>query len=169
MEPRPAANWQARLFTEMDETQRQWATSNIVRVGDNLNRIYESCAERAIKLLTLINSGGIITVLAYIYRPKGDPTGMLLSISLMLFVIGLMCILDVVARDYDFTQNISLRFNEDVQHFLLGEIPFADIRQFQIRENVIDEEIRFTVKLGKCSGYLAVMGIFFGLLGYFFS
>ncbi|MBV8802243.1 MAG: hypothetical protein JO131_04635 [Gammaproteobacteria bacterium] len=116
----------------MVEIEKHLATSNIIREESNVNSLYLGCAERAIKALFLINGGGVITVLTYIYHATTLSANLFTSISLVAFLIGLALVFNVVARDFYYIKDKSIEFKDDIQYFLLGKTPFKNISRFQI-------------------------------------
>lgn len=161
-------NWQSMQFSKMDGTGQNLATANIIREADNVNALYIGCSERAIKSLFLLNSGGAVTILAYIHNNL-DSLNVFIKISLVIFLLGLVLAFDVVARDFYYIQKKSLEFHSDVRKFLSSNIPFNGIRRFQPNHELVENHAKITIKLGEISAYCIVWGIFFGLLGYFTS
>lgn len=161
-------DWQKKKFSSMEASEQYLATSNIIREDSNVNSLYMGAAERAINALFLMNSGGAITVLAYIYHASVPSAKLFLSISLVTFLLGVALVFNVVARDFYYIRNKSLEFKNDIQSFLLGKIPFSDIKRFQMQQP-LDKAPTITLLCGNISAYCTIVGIFFGLLGYFFS
>lgn len=52
-------------------SEKEKIITNILKITDNLQSIYFSCVERIIKSLFIINSGGVVTTLTYIYNKNG--------------------------------------------------------------------------------------------------
>ena len=85
----------------MNEEERKQYWLDILRINSSHLTQYNGATERAIKALFLINSGGIIAILAYLYKdtlPFCSKT--LFILSLTLFLIGLLFAFAVVTFDY---------------------------------------------------------------------
>ena len=166
MQPR---DWRTLRLDEMNPNtnENQWAIWNILRAEENLKSIYFGCVERSIKALFLLNSGGTITILAYIYHAQNSCAKALLSIGLILFLLGLLFAVSVVGFDYFLFLKKLRQYNRDIRTFFAFQLPFNRIQEFSPNQN--DKAGLIGVWLGIISLVFALLGIAFGLLGYFLN
>jgi hypothetical protein len=155
-------DWQKITYTEMKPDEKFCATSNIIRAQQDLNTIYFSCSERAIKSLFLINGGGIIAVLAYTHDKTSN---IFVTISLIIFLMGLILVLILVKNDFFYILQKAKNFNVDINEFLLGSKSFSKITHFHSTE-AGDKNVQSTICLGKISYWCTIIGIVSGILGY---
>lgn len=159
-------NWENMTFSMMSAAEKTIATSNIVREDENINSLFYNCAERAINTLILLNSGGCITVLAYIYRTTKSSSNYFLNFSLIIFILGLLFVFYVIESDFRNTRNKSLDYKKDIKNFLLDKITFREIKKFQLSK-VSDTSFDCTTLVGYLSAACALFGIATGIIGYF--
>jgi hypothetical protein len=153
----------SKKIDEMNPATREFAMENIIRHGDNIRDMYSNSAERVIKALLFLSSGGLVTVLAYISTTPKSTGIFCLSGSLMMFLLGLLTATFFVAYDCYKLHKYLLRFVRDYSDFTDNKISFDQIWHFSSSR----ESDSYLVWLGLISFLFIVLGIALGLCGYF--
>ncbi len=159
------SEWVGKCINDMTPPQADAAKANILRIDDRLSIIYQGCSERAVKALFLVNSGGVISILTYIFQDRKLIHNPDIKFSLLTFLFGLAFVfLGVVGVDYFLSFYRSQSFGRQVKKFIGNEIAFFDIHQFN------KPGLRWfdllVLAFGILSGGCAIGGILFGLKAY---
>lgn len=144
-------------FSEMDANTKMNAIIELTQVKNDLFKIYQYCSEQVTKSLFLVNSGGIITLLAFIHsNPSLKNHG--LTLALFSFICGLISDFTLVIYDYFVILSKSNQFKTDLEKFYNNYIPLTEIK-------LLLEKRKFSwvVLMGIASGLFAVIGIIISL------
>lgn len=165
--------WVNKKINEMEPSQRDIAVGNIIREEVDIFQVYMGCAERLIKSLFLLNSGGVVTLLAYLHDKLSsvdvDNQVWCLSISLRLFILGLMSAFFLVVADYFFLGKRLFNYMKQSREFLDDKISFSKINRFAGVPDFCCEKILYffcVMFMGGVSVLSAVFGILVGLYAY---
>lgn len=149
---------------EMNPIERDRIIIAVTTEGNELRRAYDSSMERAIRSILFINSGGVVTLLAY-KRIGTEIKNLLISGSLLFFLLGLMLIFILVIWDYFIVRERLRQFSDDANNFFENKIPLNQIDHFNRSKKRPQEKILLLV--GCISAFLAILGTVLGLLNYF--
>lgn len=157
----------SNYFEEMNKSEQASITNTLIRNASDFRMIYLGSAERIIKSLTLINSGGIIAILAYLYKDTNSAhKSNVLSFSLIMFLIGLISIFTVVIYDFILNDRNHTNLRNGIDNFYANKITVKQLNIFDIE---IHKPNTFIYICGIISIICAILGIAFGLGGYFSS
>lgn len=165
--------WTEKRINEMSFPEREAAVTNILREKGAIYDTYIGCAERIIKALFLMNSGGVVTILAYLHGFKeagAVKNEYWINLSLCVFLTGLVSAFILVACDYLIVNRGFTKYSSHTRKFLRNEISFSEIDWFKNDEISCYQRfisfifLYFTGALAFAS---AIAGIAFGLIGYF--
>ncbi len=130
----------------------------VLRIEERLYETYRTCADRAIKALFFLNSGGAVTILTYQKAASKNS----FSVPLRIFLVGLVAIFIMVAIDYFLVLNIRDAFKKNALLFLEHKLSFPQFQNALERK----EWFRVALFLGIISGVSVVVGIIWGLTLY---
>ncbi|MFA6038080.1 MAG: hypothetical protein WC748_08195 [Legionellales bacterium] len=150
-------------ISEIDQPTREHAMDNITRHIEHVRDMYSSSVERVIKVLLLLSSGGVVTVLAYISSTSKISGLFCLTGSLIMFLCGLVMVTFLVGYDCDVLHKHLMRFVRDHNDFINNKISFDQIEHF----SSLREGGSYLPRLGLISFIFIVLGIVLGLCGYF--
>jgi len=153
---------QKEKYSELDEPRKRVIEDHKYFVSDILNESYNGASERIIKLLVLLNSGGIVTVLAYFYKTDSTHAKCLLKISLWFFLFGLLFSSLLVTLDYLICMSRLEKFNSGVGDFYDDKVSFQETPELN-GKNTFPKII--TIGLGFLSGASALVGVLIGVFG----
>jgi hypothetical protein len=158
----------SKKYSELEPNQQAFLFQMLLREEDKNQHLYLGAVERAIKALFLLNSGGVVTILAYMSNLGNNGSfNYYLIGSLIIFLIGIISALIVVVIDYLFLLDRLNKFNEDTKKYLGNNISYNEIRQFNRQCNVSRKIWYFSI----CSGFISlaciIVGIGLGMKGYF--
>jgi len=124
-------------FNEMNELEKQAKIAFIQRHWEILMSIYLGSAERMIKVLLLVNSGGLITILAYLYKQKTpDNINILFKSSLSWFLCGLIATIVIAIIDYVTFLVRQHLYGYDTHNFYgKKQLKFGEIGEFSTKGN----------------------------------
>ncbi|HCD9515733.1 TPA: hypothetical protein NGI80_000182 [Legionella pneumophila] len=134
---------------------------------ENNRNLYLGSAERAINTLFLLNTGGTVTLLTYLFQKKQPDINCFLIFSLCTFIIGIILALIVVLIDFEYLRKNLTKFCDNMCKYLDGDILYNEIRQFQ--QNTMNKLFNCSLWAGYLSLLCIFLGITFGLYGYFKS
>ncbi len=122
----------AKIKSMSPETRKFALEHGIIREGDNLRARFFESFEWLIKTLILVNSGGIVTILAHI---DNMPVVTLeFDLSLFFFCLGLSFLLFLIIYVYFHFEKQLRQFGEDAFHFQAGTLDFDEIDVFKKKE-----------------------------------
>lgn len=148
-------------FGEMNEVQKNEIKGILFYARNLIVTYYFNVVERAIKLLSIINGGGTITILTFIHSTSSKINWML-NFSLIAFLFGIILLLILVALDY---QQELCRINDfdiDIREFYSNKTSLDEIRHFKL-----PRDKNWVAYIGYASGSVAAIGIGAGIYGYF--
>lgn len=156
-----------KYFKEMNESQQSSITNTLVRAENDLRTIYLGCTERLIKSLFLINGGGVIALLAYIYKNEIQLSIIkkyLFSVALITFLIGLCFTFILVICDFLFVFKKHNILRAEIFDFFDNKILVNRFSVFK-RPNQKSNQLIYIVGVLSC--LCVCFGIIVGLCGYF--
>lgn len=150
----------------MNKSQWNEHRPDILRHDSSLLSQYNGATERVIKSLFLISSGGVITVLAYLYKGAlSDCVKSLLVSSLTLFLFSLVLAFVVVIVDYFICLFRLERFHKQIEDE--NKSP-EDVDELTGRHPYPKIKVPLLI-LGVISAITILLGITLGLLGFYLS
>ncbi len=155
-------------FNNMDPNQQQNIISIILRHDEVLRTIFLGSIERIIKALFLVNAGGLITLLAYLYKDHVTMNArVLFNTSLNWFLFGFIFAFIVVISDYLSLLFRTKNYNKQTSQFLSKkQLEFEKIDEFKAK-SFWREFINWAViVIGTISFVFAVIGVYYGYLGF---
>lgn len=144
-------------LTKEEQTQLSFALN---RQFENLKNLYLESVERSIKTLFLLNAGGVVTVLAYLFKLSHSCSKSLLILSLIAFIIGLLLALLVVVLDFRNADSSFTYYSSNMDKYFVSTISYQELNQFKLINK------KYIVNLGYVSGVCIPFGVLFGLIGY---
>lgn len=166
--------WKMKKINDMELAEREVAVSNILRYEEVQRGIYLGCAERIVKSLFMVNSGGVVAVLTYLHPPNNMAPIKELSLlsSLKFFLVGLLCAFILVACDYLVVSYRISNFNKQCAQFFNNSSIFSNIKAFQsssFEDEYLEKMVYwlFVYGAGAVSFSCAIFGITIGVNGYF--
>lgn len=149
-----------KKYSDLESEVKNLVFHTILREEERLLALFLGAAERAIKILFLLNAGGVATILAYIANKGAN--GLLIG-SMLSFIVGIIAAMIVVGWDYQYTSNRFSNFQADAAKYLNDEILFYEIKQFKTKSRWSSCII---VLIGYLSAACILIGIALGILGY---
>lgn len=156
-----------KKYTELLPEDKAKIFNVLFREHENNRNLYLGSAERAINTLFLLNTGGTVTLLAYLAPKKQPYINCFLISSLCTFIIGIILALIVVVIDFEYLRRNFTKFSVNMFKYLDGDMLYNEIRQFQ--QNAINILFNCSLWAGYLSLLCIILGIAFGLYGYFKS
>lgn len=158
-------NYWPKKCGQMNNTERGLLYADVVRISDALLILYTGATERVIKSLFLINSGGIITILAYIYRGTSAASKNLLNYAFIMFLVGLILAFALVILDYFTCERRSKTFSTKIKELYEDQMTPSQIPELN-GIHPFPKVAYFPIGIGILSGIAIAFGIFFGLKGF---
>jgi uncharacterized membrane protein len=157
----------SKKYSELEPNLQAFLFQMLLKEEDKNQHLYLGAVERAIKALFLLNSGGVVTILAYMNHlgNSGSFNHFLIG-SLIIFLIGIISALIVVVIDYLFLLDRLNKFNEDTKKYLENNISYNEM-QFNQNCNVSHKMWYFSIFSGFFSLACIIAGIGLGMTGYF--
>lgn len=163
----PGYIYRMRQINDLNQAEASYAAENIARMGDNLQSIYLGCLERITSALFLINGGGVVTILAYMYKSEGPNNSILLFVySLCSFIVGLLLAFTYTALDFWLVRKKLLRFSNDAFDFFINKISFMEINLFDPHKK---RASLAPLIFGFGSSIFSFLGIFQGITAFFLA
>ncbi|MFA6058614.1 MAG: hypothetical protein WC756_10485 [Taibaiella sp.] len=147
---------------EMDSATSGWAMQNINMHANNIWNMHSNAAERIIKILLFLSSGGVVTILAYISNTTKNAGAFCLSGSLIMFLLGLSIATFLVAYDYYVSRTYLIRFCKDYSDFTENKISFDQIWHFSSNR----KSGAHLIWMGLICFFFIALGVTLGLCGY---
>lgn len=148
-------------YNDLDPEQKNGIFFLIFKQEENLKNLYLASVERSIKSLFLVNAGGVVTILAYIFNQNNRCAKSLLFLSLLSFLIGLMSALLVVFLDFKSMYSAYTNYCLKLKKFISNAITYNQLNDLNIMR------VDYIVWIGYLSSACIPLGILFGLIGYF--
>lgn len=166
MENERNTNFWEKTYSQMGEREQTHVHEQSALISHFLLEQYNFATKQIIKALFLINSGGVITILAYWYRGAKGCSTLLLGSSLGMFLIGLILAFILVAADYFLCKHRVESFNSNMLQLYNNSITPSLIPDFNGHHPAPKYALTIVI-IGIISGAAAGLGIFFGILGFF--
>lgn len=149
------------FYKNLGDEGRATYIQAVLTAQNNLINFYLAACERAIKSLTLVNSGGIISILSYLHADR--PLNYWLIFSLIGFVCGLFSALLLLVLDFRGSLSRIKEFGEEIEQFQNNAISTDQIRAFSADTNTSNS----SMYVGYLSLIFGIIGIIMGFIGYF--
>ena len=155
------------LLKDMDPELKITCSVGIARHSETLRTIYLGCAERLIKALFFVNSGGLIAILTYMYK---DTTTIraknFFHISFGWFLAGFIVAFVLVICDYLVARSMMNNYHQEIGQFREQELDFEKIKAFSTTQGWCKKIDWAFMIIGALSIGFTGMGIFYGYLGF---
>lgn len=148
-------------YNDLNPEQKNGIFFLIFKQEENLKNLYLASVERGIKSLFLVNAGGVVTILAYIFKQNNSSAKSLLFLSLLSFLIGLMSALLVVFLDFKSMYSAYNNYCFKLKQFMSSEITYNQLNELKMMRT------DYIVWIGYLSLACIPLGVLFGLIGYF--
>jgi membrane-associated protease RseP (regulator of RpoE activity) len=148
-------------YNQLTPEQQNGIFFLIFKQEENLKNLYLATVERGIKSLFLVNAGGVVTILAYIFKHTNGCSKYLLFISLLSFLLGLMSALLVVFLDFKSMYAAYTNYCSKLKEYLINTITYGQLNDLEMIK------VDHIIWIGYLSLACIPFGVLFGLIGYF--
>lgn len=149
-------------YQDLNQEQQAFVNQEINNRLGGFRDIMRGLAVSLSKYLITANSGGIIAILTYLHSLSGNqPTPSKIKLSLLCFVIGLICISIVLFWVYYRVWKLDNKYKKDMRLFYENQISIFELRR---RDNERTESDKVEYSLAIISFLAFITAIISGAL-----